>query len=106
VCSRRARAPKPTGSGTYRPNSADQFAFGGAKIFWDDDTVNSQIVLTFQRDGELLIPPPNYSDELLASDANCPAETGPEREVGFRLIVDAVTGAVLSKLPGLGCIVC
>jgi hypothetical protein len=96
----------PTGSGSYRPNPGDQVTFGDARIFWDDDTVNSQIVLTFQRNGELRIPPANYSEELLASDANCPAETGPEREVGFRLIVDAVTGEVLSKLPGLGCIVC
>jgi hypothetical protein len=96
----------PTGSGTYTPNSNDHVSFGDAQITWDEDQPNGQIMLTLQRPGELLVDTANYSEELLASDANCPAPSGPERVVGFRVTVDAVTGEVLVKLPGIGCLVC
>jgi hypothetical protein len=96
-----------TGSGTYQPTQLDQVSFDGIQAMWSEDSPQSRIVITFERMGRLIVDPANYTEELLASDANCPEPLpGDGRVVGFRLIIDAVTGQMLSKLPGLDCVVC
>jgi len=56
--------------------------------------------LSFVRKAWLVIDPGNYTADLLASNANCAGS------IGFELTIDAVTGQILSYVPGLGCTVC
>jgi hypothetical protein len=97
-----------TGEGTYVPSDVDQVSFEDpARITWYEESFTGPVLLTLERAGRLVVDPANYTDELLASDANCPAPfPNPGRVVGFHILIDAVTGEVLSKLPGIDCIVC
>jgi hypothetical protein len=44
----------------------------------------------------------------MSSDARCPAPDGDGDDfvIGFDLVLDVHTGAIISVKPGLGCVVC
>jgi hypothetical protein len=97
----------PTGSVSYTPRSNDTLAFlGDATWSWQDDS--GRVLLTGQRTLRVIVNPANYSSALLSSDARCPVPDGDGSEftVGFDLVFDVHTGALLSVKPGLDCTVC
>ena len=83
----------PTGSGTYEPQANDVVSLGDTWWTWEE-TATGVEVRRLQA-ATLVIDPSNVDDELIASDANCPAEGG-GRIYGFSLILDPITGEVLS----------
>lgn len=96
-----------TGSVRYTPRSNDSFSFlGDATWSWQEDS--SRVLLTGQRTLRVIVNPANYTSALLSSDARCPAPDGDGSQytVGFDIVFDVHTGAVLSVKPGLDCIVC
>ncbi|MFO0611703.1 MAG: hypothetical protein U0414_03880 [Polyangiaceae bacterium] len=94
----------PTGSGTYAPKPNDHVELGEETWEWEDGT--GVVVATKRRTVRVVIDESNWTDPLLASDANCPDATGDHRVLGFTLQFDPVTGQLLSAMPGIGCIVC
>lgn len=94
----------PTGSGTYTPQPNDVISFDSTTWRWEDPPTG--VVATKLRYGTLILDESNWTEELMASDANCPDESGQERVVGFRISVDPVTGESFFAGPGVGCIVC
>jgi hypothetical protein len=94
----------PTGTVRYTPRSNDAFGFvSDATWTWQEGS--GQVELTGQRTLRVIVNPANYSSELLSSDARCPS--GPDEfTVGFDVVFDVHTGAILSVKPGIDCIVC
>jgi hypothetical protein len=93
----------PTGSGVYTPQPNDVVEWDGTWWSWEDGT--GTVIAQKHRGGRLIIDEANWTDELMASDLNCPDETGDERILGYTLVVDPITGEVFA-MPGIGCIVC
>lgn len=97
----------PTGSVSYTPRSNDTLGFlGDATWSWQDDS--GRVLLTGQRTLRVIVDPANYSAALLSSDARCPVPDGDGSQftVGFDMVFDVHTGAILSVKPGLECTVC
>lgn len=95
----------PTGSGTYEPQPNDVFTLGDSTWTWEDGT--GTVIAQQLRSATLVIDPSNVDPDIEASDANCPAgESGNERVYGFSLLLDPITGEVVSVTPGIGCTVC
>lgn len=96
------------GDGEYSAHEDDTLEFDDTAYWvWDDDPVDGVVRFTKQLDARLIIAEANRTPDLLASDANCPAEPPAQgRVIGFRITYDAVTGELLVSLPGVGCIVC
>ncbi|MFO0747368.1 MAG: hypothetical protein U1F43_17125 [Myxococcota bacterium] len=99
---------QPTGDGTYTAHADDTLEFDEAAAWsWDDAPGTGGVHLVKNHAARLIVAEANRSADLMASDANCPAEPpDPGRVVGFRITFDAVTGELLFSLPGVGCIVC
>jgi outer membrane protein assembly factor BamB len=96
-----------TGSVRYTPRSNDTFSFLGDPAWtWQPDS--GQVLLTGQRTLRVIVNPKNYTSALLSSDARCPVADGDGSQytVGFDLVFDVHTGAILSVKPGLDCTVC
>jgi len=99
------------GSGVYTPQPNDILELD-EEPFWswvdsgDTGSEDNVVLLTKEHFGRLIIDPGNVTLELEASDANCPEVEGPGRVYGFRITFDAVLESILSKMPGVGCIVC
>jgi hypothetical protein len=89
-------------SGAYQPRTTDTVMFVDDAVFhagrWT--RLSARPELSFVRKAWLVIDPGNYTADLLASNANCAGS------IGFELTIDAVTGQILSYVPGLGCTVC
>lgn len=68
----------------------------------------ARVLLTGERTLRVIVNPANYSAALLSSDARCPVSDGDGSQftVGFDLVLDVHTGAILSVKPGLDCTVC
>ncbi len=96
----------PTGTGTYTPGPLDLVALEPPIWSWTESLDGTGVELTSEQPATLTIDPSYVTPELIASDANCPSENGDTRVYGFRLIFDGATGELLTKLPGIGCIVC
>lgn len=97
----------PTGSGTYTPAEGDVVTLD--EIYWEWDDAEVGVLARKSRRGTLVIDPSHYTDEMLASNLNCPDPDDPSgdgRILGFSLTFDAVTGELLDASPGIGCIVC
>lgn len=94
----------PTGGGSYTPQPNDVVALGPETWVWEDGA--GGIVARKRRTATLTIDPAHWTPELMASDANCPDETGEKRVLGFVITFDPVTGEILDVKPGVGCIVC
>lgn len=95
-----------TGTVRYTPRANDTLAFlGDATWSWDDA---GEVQLTGQRTLRVIVNPANYSSALLSSDARCPTPDGDGSQftVGFDIVFDVHTGAILSVKPGLDCTVC
>lgn len=93
----------PSGSGTYVPQPNDKIEWGSSTWSWEDYT--GTVVATKSRAGRLIIDEANWTPDLMASDLNCPDESGDGRILGYTLVVDPITGEV-HAMPGIGCIVC
>jgi hypothetical protein len=96
-----------TGSVRYTPRSNDAFSFlGDASWTWQADS--GRVLLSGQRTLRVIINPKNYTSALLSSDARCPVVDGDGSQytVGFDIVFDVHTGAILSVKPGLDCTVC
>lgn len=96
----------PTGSGTYTPGALDVVALDPPIWSWNESLDGTGVELSSEQPATLTIDPSYVTPELTASDTNCPSADGDTRVYGFRLIFDSATGELLSKLPGIGCIVC
>lgn len=96
----------PTGSGTYTPGALDVVALDPPIWSWTESADGTGVELTSEQPATLTIDPSYVTPELTASDTNCPSADGDTRVYGFRLIFDSATGELLTKLPGIGCIVC
>lgn len=96
----------PTGSGTYTPGPLDVLTLEPPRWSWTERLDGTGIELTSEQPGTLVIHPSYVTPSMEASDLNCPNEAGDARVYGYRLLFDAATGAILSALPGVGCIVC
>ena len=98
---------RSTGSVTYVPKADDDFRLSPAEEWtWQEDT--GQVLLTGQRTLRVTVNPANYTPELMSSDANCPVPDGDGDSftIGFDIVFDVHTGAIISVKPGLDCIVC
>lgn len=96
-----------TGSVSYTPRSNDTLGFLGAATWtWQPD--GGGVLLSGQRTLRVIVNPANYNSALLSSDARCPTPDGNGNQftVGFDLVFDVHTGAILSVKPGLDCTVC
>ena len=67
---------------------------------WADGTTS--VSLRKKQRVNLELNPLNVTQDLIDSDAYC----GPTVPVGWELVLDAVTGALLQSKAGIGCIVC
>lgn len=95
-----------TGQLNYTPKASDSLRFRGDEAWtWDD---GGPVALRGERVLRVIVDPANYTPELLASDARCPAADGDGGQftVGFDVTFDVHTGAIVSVKPGLDCIVC
>jgi hypothetical protein len=95
------------GSVAYTPKANDAFAFAPDEV-WDWEPGTGQVQLIGQRTLRVTVAPSNYTRELLASDARCPVPDGDGTAftVGFDVVFDIHTGAIVSVKPGLDCVVC
>lgn len=96
-----------TGSVAYMPKSNDAIQFTTDDVWsWAQGT--GQVLLTGQRTLRVVVDPSNYTPELMSSDARCPVPGGDGTAftIGFDLVLDVHTGAILSVKPGLDCVVC
>lgn len=96
-----------TGTVTYTPRSNDTFAFVSEPT-WTWQEGSGQIELAGQRTLRVIVNPANYNAALLSSDARCPTPNGDAGQytVGFDIVFDIHTGAIVSVKPGLDCTVC
>jgi hypothetical protein len=95
----------PTGTVTYTPRSNDAIAFVSDPT-WTWQEGSGQVELTGQRTLRVIVDPANYNSALLSSDARCPTAVPDQFTVGFDVVFDVHTGAILSVKPGIDCIVC
>ncbi len=96
----------PTGSGSYTSGPLDVIYLDPPRWAWVERADGAGVEMTSEQPGTLVIDRSYWTPSLEASDVNCPDETGDERVYGFRLIFDSTTGEIISKQPGVGCIVC
>lgn len=96
----------PTGGGSYTSGPLDVITLDPPRWAWTESADGTGVEMTSEQPGTLLIDRSYWTPALETSDVNCPDETGDERVYGFRLIFDTTTGAIISKQPGVGCIVC
>ena len=95
-----------TGSVSYTPQSNDTFSFAPEPT-WTWQEGSGQVELTGQRTLRVIVNPASYNSALLSSDARCPAADDPSQfTIGFDIVFDIHTGAILSVKPGLDCTVC
>ena len=94
-----------TGTGSYTVQAGDVFELGQAPT-WSWYESNGMILFDKGIAGELRVDSSRWSQELLDSDAYCPAADDRDAVVGWRLQFDAVTGELWSAMPGIGCLVC
>jgi hypothetical protein len=96
-----------TGSVRYTPRSNDTFSFLDDPT-WSWQADGGRVLLTGQRTLRVIVNPKNYSSALLSSDARCPLPDGDgsQYSVGFDIVFEVHTGAILSVKPGLDCTVC
>jgi hypothetical protein len=94
----------PTGAGTYTPQPNDTFELDDGWWGWEDGT--GTIVARELRQARLILDESDWTDELLASDINCPTPDGQDRILGFTILFDPVTGEIMSDQNVIGCIVC
>ena len=95
-----------TGTVKYTPQSSDAISFlTDATWTWQEGS--GQVELTGERTLRVIVDPANYNAELLSSDARCPAADNPSQfTIGFDIVFDVHTGAIVSVKPGLDCTVC
>jgi hypothetical protein len=96
----------PTGGGSYTSGPLDSITLDPPRWAWTERADGTGVEMTSEQPGTLIIDRSYWTPALEASDVNCPDESGDVRVYGFRLIFDTSTGAILSKQPGVGCIVC
>jgi hypothetical protein len=94
-----------TGTATYTPRSNDTIGFVSDPT-WTWQEGSGQVELTGQRTLRVIVNPANYNSELLSSDARCPAAEPGQFTVGFDVVFDVHTGAIVSVKPGIDCVVC
>jgi hypothetical protein len=94
-----------TGTVAYTPRSNDTASFV-SDAMWTWQEGSGQVELTGQRTLRVIVNPANYNSELLSSDARCPAADPDQFTIGFDVVFDVHTGAILSVKPGIDCIVC
>jgi hypothetical protein len=89
-------------TGTYRPSVPDVVMLRDDSVYHSGiwTRLSSGPDLSYVRKAWLIIDPANYTSDLTASNANCGTS------IGFELTIDAVSGQIISYLPGLGCTVC
>jgi hypothetical protein len=95
------------GTVAYTPKPNDVFRLLSDQAWtWQEDA--GQVLLNGQQTLRVIVNPANYTPELLASAARCPMPggNGIDFSVGFDIILDVHTGAILSVKPGIDCIVC
>lgn len=94
-----------TGTVSYTPKANDAFGLSADEAWtWEQST--GQVLLTDQRTLRVVVDPANYTPELISSDARCPVGDGDAFDIGFDIVFDGHTGAILSVKPGLDCVVC
>jgi len=97
---------EPLGEGDYQPEGSDSIVFPpteftpSSELWWIWEDTEVALRLRMRNRAYLLVRADNLDGDLLQSDTNCPPY------VGWTLAFDAVTGAVLSLAPGVGCLVC
>jgi hypothetical protein len=91
-----------SGVGTYQPTATDTVMLRADPVFHEGrwTRLSTRPELSYVRRAWLIIDPASYTPDLLNSNANC------VDSIGFELTIDAVTGQILSYVPGLGCTVC
>lgn len=97
----------PTGDGTYTPQDGDVIALD--ETWWEWDDAELGVTASKSRRGTLVIDPSHVTDEIIASNLNCPDPDDPSgdgRIYGYTLTFDAITGELKGAMPGIGCIVC
>jgi hypothetical protein len=96
---------QPTGTVMYTPRANDTFGFAATESWtWQEDIGRS--LLTGERTLRVIVNPANYTPQLLSSDARCPTPDGDGFTVGFDVVLDVHSGAIVSVKPGLDCVVC
>lgn len=94
------------GTVTYTPRSNDTIGFVSDPT-WTWEEGNGQVQLNGERTLRVILNPANYSPELLNSAARCPVADDPSQfTVGFDIVFDVHTGAIVSVRPGIDCTVC
>jgi hypothetical protein len=95
-----------TGTVAYTPKTNDAIQFSSEAVWTWEDT--GQVVLTGQRTLRVIVAPANYTPELMSSDAHCPVPGGDGNQftIGFDIVFDVHTGAIISVKPGIDCVVC
>lgn len=96
----------PTGSGVYVAGPLDVITLEPPRWAWTETSDGTGVEMTSEQPATLTIDRSYWTPQLESSDVNCPDESGDDRVYGFRLLFDTTTGAILSKLPGIGCVVC
>jgi len=95
-----------TGTVAYTPQSNDTIGFVSEPT-WTWEEGGGQVALTGQRTLRVIVNPANYNSALLNSDARCPTGDDPSQfTIGFDIVFDVHTGAILSVKPGIDCTVC
>jgi hypothetical protein len=94
-----------TGTVTYTPRANDTIGFVSDPT-WTWQEGSGQVELTGQRTVRVIVNPANYNSQLLSSNARCPSGDADQFTVGFDIVLDVHTGAVLSVKPGIDCVVC
>jgi hypothetical protein len=94
-----------TGTVSYTPRPGDVFRLSADQAWsWQADP--GQVLLFGQQTLRVIVDPANYTPELMSSAARCPVPGGDGFTIGFDLVFDVHTGAIVSVKPGLDCIVC
>lgn len=94
------------GTVTYTPRSNDTIGFVSDPT-WTWEEGSGQVQLNGERTLRVIVNPANYSSDLLSSAARCPATDDPSQfTVGFDIVFDVHTGAIVSVKPGIDCTVC
>jgi hypothetical protein len=91
-----------SGTGTYQPHGGDVVMLRDDPVYhagqWTRLSTGPE--LSYVRKAWLIIAPANYTADLTAGTASC------NNAIGFELTIDAVSGHIISYVPGLGCTVC
>jgi len=94
-----------TGTTAYTPQPNDGFSFA-PDATWTWSEGDGDTLLTGERTLRITVAPANYTPELIASAARCPTADGDDFTIGFDVVFDVQTGAIISVKPGLDCVVC